>query len=123
VRLQVALSPHRAPGGGLYATMHKIQQQRVSVSLRVAAKDVDDIRTVFLLDQMRELQINTNSGAAAQLKFKFPGLYLSAAQIGTDGNEEIWQIESNERSVIKSGANNLVEVTVINGQSTYLVGA
>jgi hypothetical protein len=51
VRLQVALSPHRAPGGGLYATMHKIQQQRVSVSLRIAAKDLDDIRSVFLADK------------------------------------------------------------------------
>jgi hypothetical protein len=57
------------------------------------------------------------------LNFKFPGLYFSAAQIGTDGNEEVWQVESNERSVIKSGALNLVEVTVINGQSTYLLGA
>jgi hypothetical protein len=123
VRIQSSLAPHRAPGGGLFSTMHKIQQQRASVSLRIAAKDVDDVRTLFLNDTLRELQINTNSGASAQLKFKFPGLYLSAAQIGADGNEEVWQVESNERSVIKSGVNNLVEVTVINGQATYLVGA
>jgi hypothetical protein len=50
-------------------------------------------------------------------------MFLSAAQIGVDGNEEIWQVDTDENSVIKSGVLNLVEVTVINNQATYLVAA
>jgi hypothetical protein len=123
VHFQVGLTPHRAPGGGMFSTMHKIDQQRATVSLRIAAKDVDDVRTLFLNDTIQELQINTNSGAAAQLKIRFPGMFLSAAQIGVDGNEEIWQVDTDENSVIKSGVLNLVEVTVINNQATYLVAA
>jgi hypothetical protein len=118
------LNPHRATGGGLYATMTKLGLQRVKVTLAVSAKDVDDIRTLFLNDTLRELQINTNSGAAAQLNFKFPGLYFSAAQLGVSGIEEIWQLESNEVSVIKSGANEVIVPVVINNQATaYLIGA
>jgi hypothetical protein len=123
VHFQVNLIPHRAPGGGMFATMHKIDSQRATPRLRIAAKDADDIRTLFLNDTIQELQINTNSGAAAQLKIKFPGIYLSANQLGADGNEEVWQIETDENSVMKAAGVNLVEVTAINSQATYLVGA
>jgi hypothetical protein len=42
VHFQVNLIPHRAPGGGMFATMHKIDAQRATVRLRIAAKDTDD---------------------------------------------------------------------------------
>jgi hypothetical protein len=78
--------------------MSKLGYPRISVSLQVDAKDTDDIRSIFLADTIRELQINTNSGAAAQLNFTFKGLYFSAAQLGTDGNVEVWNIESDEEA-------------------------
>lgn len=123
VKVQSGITVHRAPGGGLYASMAKIGMQRVSVSLVVAAKEVDDIRTIFLANTIRELQINTNSGAAAQLNIKFPGLYFSATQAGQDGNETVWNIESDERAVVKSGANEICDIVAINSTPTYLVGA
>jgi hypothetical protein len=117
------LNPHRATGGGLYSTFCKLGLQRVKVSLAISAKDVDDVRTLFVNDTLRELQINTNSGAAAQLNFKFPGLYVSSAQLAVDGIEEVWQVEFNEVSIIKSGANEVIVPVVINNQATaYLIG-
>jgi len=122
VKLQSDIRPHRAPGGTLYSTFHKILTQRATVSLNVAAKDTDDIRTLIVNDTLQELQINTNSGAAAILNLKFPGLYFSEpAQLGVDGVEEIWGLQADERAVIKSGANEIFTATVINNQATYLV--
>lgn len=121
VKFTNEIIPHRAPGGGLYSTFHKVLSQRCSVQLAIAAKDVDDVRTIFLADTIRELQINTNSGAAAQLNIKLPGMYYSAAQIGMDGKEGVWNVQSDENAgVIKSGGSNYAEYTAINGETTFL---
>jgi hypothetical protein len=122
-KFTIGLQPHDAVGGGMFSTFVKIDTQRASWSAQVSAKDVDDMRTLFTNDTLQEVQINTNSGAAAQLNIKFPNTYVSAAQIGTDGKEEIWSIESDEMAQIKSGASEVAQVTVINGQATWLVGA
>jgi hypothetical protein len=112
---------HRAPGGGKVGTFTKVMKQRASWQLVIAAKDVDDVRTLLINDTIQELQINTNSGAAAQLNLKFPGAYVTAAQIGVDGNEEIWSIESNQDAgVIKNGGANYVEYVAINSEPAFL---
>jgi hypothetical protein len=117
VKYEQEIIPHRAPGGGKVSTFTKVMKQRASFQLVIAAKDVDDVRTLFVNDTIQELQINTNSGAAAQLNMKFPGAYVTAAQIGVDGNEEIWSIESNQDAgVIKNGAANYVEYVVLNSE-------
>jgi hypothetical protein len=114
--------PHRAPGGGLYSSFHKLQFPRVTLSLQVAAKDVDDLRTLFLADTIQEVQINTNSGASAQLNFTLKGVYLSAAKLGVDGNEEIWSLDADEKSVIKNAGNEILTAVAINSQAaSYLV--
>lgn len=123
VKFTVGLVAHRAPGGGMYASFMKIDTQRASAQLQIAAKDVDDVFTLFANDTVQELKINTNSGAAAQMNIKFPYLYFSAAPIGANGKEVIWTLESDERSVTKNGANEPVQVVVINNQPTYLVAA
>jgi len=116
------IAPHRAPGGGLFSSFHKIGLHRATARLGVAAKDVDDIRTLFLGDTKRELQINTNSGAAAQLNIKFPAIFFSGWSLSNDGIEIVHQLEASEQDVLKE-AGNLVELTAINSQATYLVGA
>jgi len=120
VRLSQNLSLHRGPGSGLYASQTKVGVQRASVGFVMAAKDTDDIRGLFLANTEQELQININSGAAAQLKFRFPSIHLSAVQCGADGNDVIYNVECDEQALLKKGANDLVEVTVINSQATYL---
>ena len=123
VKFTVGLVPNYAPGGGMFASFTKIDTQQVSLDLQIAAKDTDDVRTLFTNDTLQEVDINCNSGAAAQLMIKFPGLYLSSAQIGASGKEEVWSVSSDERSVTKQGSSEVVQVTVINSQPTYLVAA
>jgi hypothetical protein len=124
VKIQSGIMLHRSPGGGLYVTFHKIgTTQRALLSMVVAAKDVDDIRTLLLNTTLQEVQINTNSGAAAQLNMKFPGVYFTGAPAGRDGDEIVWNLDADERGVIKSGASEIFQAVVINSTPTYLVGA
>lgn len=123
VRFNQNLVMHRGSGGGFFASMTKIGPQRATVSLQVDAKETDDIRTLFLNDTLRELQINCNSGAAAQMNCLFKGIYLSAAPLGADGAYQVWNLEADEQSVIKNGANEVAQVTVINSQSTSYLTA
>jgi hypothetical protein len=122
IKISTGISLQRGSGGGLFATMTKLGYPRITVSLQVDAKDVDDIRTIFLNDTIRELQINCNSGAAAQLNFTFKGLYFSAAQLGVDGNVEVWNVTADEQSVIKNGANEPLTIVAVNSvAASYLV--
>jgi hypothetical protein len=113
---------HRAPGGGLFSSFAKIGLQRATVQLAVAAKDTDDLRTLFINDTLQELQINTNSGAAAQLNLKLPNLKFKV-QPSSDGLEVIQNLSADERDVLKGAALEIFQATAINSQATFLVGA
>ncbi|HWR17119.1 MAG TPA: hypothetical protein VN577_19980 [Terriglobales bacterium] len=123
VTFAIGVVPHRAPGGGKFASFMRLQEFRTRFSATISAKNVDNIRTLLLNDTLQEVQINTNSGAAAQLNIKYPNIYLSAAQIGVDGMDQVWQIETDEQAMMKLGASEVVQVSVLNNQATYLVGA
>lgn len=120
VDIDNALEVKRSPGGGMYAANITIGAQRPTLKMTVAAKDADDLRGFFINDTLLEVQINTNSGAAAIFNIKFPGLYLSAAPMGVDGKEIVYQLETDQNSVIKSGANDPIEIDVTNAQTAYL---
>jgi hypothetical protein len=123
VSVEASLIPHYAPGGGLVASFMKVDKQRASVQITFAAKDTDDIRTLINNDTLQELKINTNSAATAQCNLFFPGLFFKGKLGVGDNNEEVWQLESQEADVIKSGANEVFQATVINSTATYLTGA
>jgi len=123
VTLLSGATQHRGPGGAMNSSFSKIGTQRATVQLAVAAKDVDDIFTLHLNDTLQELQINTNSGASAQLKFKFPNLKFRAPQAAVDDLDTVWNLEAGEQDVLKGAALNLVEPQVINSQAAYLVAA
>lgn len=113
---------HRATGGGLYPTFAKIGLPRVSVQLSVAAKDTEDIETLFINDTLQELQINTNSGAAAQLNLKVLNLRF-LAEPAAEGLEKIWNLSADGGRDVTKGAGNYVEAVAINSQATFLVAA
>ncbi|MGB9103118.1 MAG: hypothetical protein WCC59_00040, partial [Terriglobales bacterium] len=79
-------------------------------------------RTLMIANTLREVQINVNSGASAQLKAKFPNAYVKTTPV-MDGKYLAWQIDAGDQDLVKVGANEIIEATVINGQATYLVGA
>lgn len=120
-----SIEPHRGPGSGLYAVQNNIESVRASLSFLIRAKETEaatEPRTLFLNDTIQEIQINVNSGAAAQLKAKFPACYVRTSPVA-DGKFVGWRVEVTEQDVLKLGANEIVELTALNSQATYLVGA
>ncbi|HLJ87759.1 MAG TPA: hypothetical protein VKZ53_13115 [Candidatus Angelobacter sp.] len=122
VHLAMDMSPHRAPGGGLFATFMKVLKQRATCTLQVAAKDVDDMRSLFINDTLRELQININSGPSQQLLMKFPGIFFTT-QLSAQGVELTWQLTAGDQDVIKNGVNEVFQATVINNVPAYMIAA
>lgn len=122
VSISSGLVQHRGPGGGLVATMAKIGAQRATVRLAVAASSSDDLRTLFVNNTLQELQINTNSGATAQLNFKFHNLYFKASMLA-DGLEQVWELVSDETDVMKGAGLEPLTVTAINAQGSATGGA
>jgi len=112
----------RAPGGGLYGVQANIGLQRCGVRVTIAAKAVDDLRTLMIADTLQELQINTNSGANAQLNVKFLNLKFPPRAPSIDNGEVVWSLEAGEQDILK-GAGNLVEVVAINDEANHLVAA
>ncbi|MBZ5629824.1 MAG: hypothetical protein LAO06_13275 [Acidobacteriia bacterium] len=112
--------PHYAPGGGLYASFTERGLPTMKFMATVMAKDTDDIRTLLLNDTEQEVKIILNNGAAAQMTIDFPSIYLSAAVKNADGDKVVWQIESDEQAIRKSGVNQPIQVTVINSVAAYL---
>ena len=112
----------RAPGGGLYAVQANIGLQRCGVRVMISAKDMDDLRTLMIADTLQELQINTNSGANAQLNVKFLNVKFPPRPPQSENGEVVWTLEAGEQDVLK-GAGNLVEVVAINDEANHLVAA
>lgn len=110
---------YRHPGSGLFAGFHRRGDMRFSAQLVIAAKDVDDMRTLVINDTMRELQININSGASAQLNFKFPNVVFKGVPSG-DGSFVAWNLDTGDEGVFKIGAAEPIQVVAINAQPTWL---
>jgi hypothetical protein len=116
--------PHYAPGGGLVASFTERGIPAIKFMMSVMAKDADDIRTLLLNDTIQAVQIIvSDSTAAKSMQIDLDHVYLSAAVKGADGDKVIWQVEIDEQSMMKNGANPVIQVTVINSVATYLVGA
>lgn len=115
----------RSPGNTLFAVQANVEKLRASFSFVARAKDTEvagDLRTIALADTVREVQFVTNSGASAQLTAKFPACYIRQ-QPSLDGNFVSWNVDASEEDCQKSGANEVIEVTAINAQATYLTGS
>jgi len=70
-------------------------------------------------DTLQELQINTNSGAAAQMTLKFPNLYFKAAP-QADKLEQVWKLDAAEGDVLKGAALEPFQAVVTNSETAYL---
>lgn len=123
VSITMPMEDLRAPGSGKYAAFTRRGDLSLAVSLGIAAKDTDDVRTLFVNDTDQELQINVNSGASAQLKFRFPNIQFKGVG-AADGQFVVWNLDADETSIFKpDSATEPIEMTAINGVATYLVAA
>ena len=117
------LTVHRAPGGGLYGIFVRKGNPKFSISTTIAAKDADDVYTLFNNDTAAAYTLTINSGAQAQLVISIPQVHLKTTKLGFDGEMSIWQIEADETTCYELNGVPPVSVQVVNAVPTYLTAA
>jgi hypothetical protein len=123
LKLQNQLSVHRGPGGGLYGIFVRKGAPKFSLSTTFAAKDTDDIYTLFTNDTASDYALTVNSGAANQMTVTIPAMHLKTAKLGFDGDMTVWQVENDETTNYQAAGTPPITVTVVNAVAAYLVGA
>jgi hypothetical protein len=114
---------HKAPGGGLYGIFVRKGNPKFSLSTTFAAKDTDDIYTLFENDTACDYALTVNSGAAAQMTISIPAMHLKTTKLGLDGDMIVWQVENDETTNYQAADVPPVTVTVTNPVASYLVAA
>jgi hypothetical protein len=122
-KLDNQLVVHKAPGGGLYGLFVRKGNPKFSLSTTFAAKDTDDIYTLFQNDTASDYELSVNSGAAAQMTISIPQMHLKTTKLGLDGDMVVWQVENDETTNYQAAGVPPVTVTVTNAVPAYLLGA
>jgi|SRR5271157_1206697 len=118
LKLQTQVVNHTAPGAGLFGAFMRTGLRKFSLQATVAAKDTDDIRTLFMNDTASQMTIVTTSGALPSvLTVTMPNFKLKANKLGVDGNMVIWQINVDETTAFTAAA---ISVVVANSAPAYL---
>ena len=112
---------HTAPGGGLYGHFMRTGERKFSVDLTIAAKDTDDIQTLFQNDTEIAVSLAVNSGSDAQMTFSWPFVHLKANKIGSKDQMTIWTLSWDETTTLQKSGQKAFAATVINDEPTYLV--
>lgn len=122
-KLDNQLTVHKAPGGGLYGIFIRKGDPKFSISTTIAAKDTDDLYTLFEGDTATDYVLNVNSGASAQIQISIPAAHLKTTKLGFDKDMVVWQIEADETTCYDIAGAPPISVQVINGVATYLATA
>ena len=122
-KLDNQLAVHKAPGGGLFGIFVRKGNPKFSLSTTFAAKDTDDVYTLFQNDTAADYELTVNSGAAAQMTISIPQMHLKTTKLGFDGDMVVWQVENDETTNYQAAGVPPVTVTVTNAVAAYLVGA
>jgi hypothetical protein len=123
LKLENQLTVHKAPGGGVYGIFVKKGNPKFSISTTIAAKDTDDVYTLFQNDTASSYSLSVNSGAAATLTIAIPQMHFKTTKLGFDGDMVVWQIEGDESSCYDLAGVSPITVTVVNVVAAYLTGA
>lgn len=119
------------PGSGLFAGAIFHGDRRVTFSLGVHAKDVDDIKTLFDGTDPKEVQVKvegpiTTGGVAVKhtLDVRLPATRITGLEEGNENNFMLWRIEIGAEGIFKgSTLTEPLQITVINEEPTHLVAA
>lgn len=122
-KAQNQLINHRGSGAGLYGVFVRKGDPKFSISTTFAAKDVDDIYTLFDNDTACVFTLTVNSGAQAQMTISIPQTHLKTTKLGFDGDMTVWQVEADESTCYQAAGVAPVSVAVINAVAAYLVAA
>jgi hypothetical protein len=122
-KLQNQLVVHRGPGSGLYGVFVRKGNPKFSLTTTFAAKNVDDIYTLYENDTASDYELSISSGAAAQMTISIPQLHLKTTKLGLDGDMIVWQVENDESTNYQAAGVPPVTITVTNSLAAYLIGA
>lgn len=122
IKVGTGVINHVGVGGGLYGQFMRTGLRTLSLQSVIAAKETDDIFTLFTNNTQSHLTWTINSGASAQLIIDMPAVNLKASKLGVDGNMIVWNIEADQDTMYGAGAQPL-QVTVTNGVAAYLIAA
>jgi hypothetical protein len=75
LKLDNQLVVHKAPGGGLYGIFVRKGNPKFSLSTTFAAKDTDDIYTLFQNDTASDYELTVASGDIAQMNIIIPQMH------------------------------------------------
>jgi|SRR5271157_157869 len=118
LKLQTQVVNHTAPGGALFGIFMRTGLRKFSLQAKMAAKDTDDVRTLFMNDTPSQMTIVTTSGALPSvLTVTLPNFKLKSNKLGVDGNMVIWEIDVDETTAFTASA---ISVTVQNSAPAYL---
>jgi hypothetical protein len=120
LKLQNQCVLHRAPGGGLYGIFVRKGNPKFSLSTTFAAKDTDDIYTLFQNDTACDYELAVNSGDDSQLTVSIPAMHLKTAKLGLDGDMVVWQVENDETTNYQAAGTPPITVAVVNSLAAYL---
>lgn len=123
LKLDNQLAVHKAPGGGLYGIFVRKGNPKFSLSSTFAAKESDDVYTLFQNDTAADYEMTVNSGAAAQMTVSIPQMHLKTTKLGFDGDMVVWQVENDETTNYQAAGVPPISISVTNGVAAYLVGA
>lgn len=123
LKLDNQLTVHKAPGGGLYGLFIRKGNPQFSISSTFAAKDVDDVYTLFNNNTACNFSLAINSGAAAQLTIAIPQTQLKTTKLGFDGDMVIWQVEADQTTCYQAAGVAPITLTAVNGMASYLATA
>jgi hypothetical protein len=119
LKIGQGVANHLAPGGGLTGVFMRRGLFTFSFQTTIAAKETDDIRTLFTNDTEAKVEWAINSGAQAQLTIDITNIHLKVNKLGMDGNMVIWQIEGDQTACLK-GTNGPLTASVVNSTGAYL---
>ena len=122
LKLSTGVVNHTSPGGGLYGIFMRTGLRKFSLEAVIAAKDTDDINTLFTGDTMSGMTIVGTSGTSV-INIAMPAFKLKANKVGKDGNMVTWAISIDETTAYNLAGVQPISVAVSNSQATaYLVG-
>lgn len=123
LKLDNQLVVHKAPGGGLYGLFVRKGNPKFSIQSTFAAKETDDVYTLFANNTACSYSLVINSGAQAQLTIDVPKVQLKATKLGFDGDMVIWQVDVDESTCYQAAGTAPVTLTAVNAVASYLATA
>lgn len=122
IKISTGAVSHQAPGLGLYGSFIRTGLRKLSFQTTIAAAATDDIVTLFENDTLQEVNWTTTSGASSMI-LDMPAVKLKSTKLSASGNMVVYQIEGDETTIFNNAGAGVLNATVVNSTTAYLVGA